>query len=220
MSKAAALHATREESRTEDFEEVLHFWFPDEEPIDHDTMQRRMEWWFGGGTDATIAERFAPLLDQAARGRLDHWSRGPRSRLALIIVLDQFSRSLYRGTARAYAQDRAAQKLAIQGLEIGHYAALDTPWEKTFFFMPLGHSEELRYSDAAVALAEGLIDAEPQTLRAILEHSVSQASRHRDVIARFGRFPHRNEVLGRASSPEELEYIASADFPHLRRPAG
>src|SRR5262245_39479198 len=102
-----------EDGATFEFEDVLRFWFPDEAPISHDTMMRRMGWWFGGGTDAVIAERFAPLLDQAARGRLDHWSRTPRSRLALVIVLDQFSRSLYRDTPRAYAQDAAALALVI-----------------------------------------------------------------------------------------------------------
>jgi len=131
----------------------------------------------------------------------------PRSRLALVIVLDQFSRSLYRGTPRAYAQDPAALALVIEGLQVGHYKALQTPWEKTFFLMPLGQAEELRYAEAAVTLAEGLIESGPPELRRILEHSASQARGHRDVIARFGRHPHRNAVLGRASTPEELAYI-------------
>jgi uncharacterized protein (DUF924 family) len=217
MSMQAALGVQTRTAVIDDPEEVLRFWFPDEERIDHETMLRRMEWWFGGGTDAAIAERFAPLLDKAIRGRLDHWARRPRSRLALILVLDQFSRSLYRGTPRAYAQDRAALKVAIDGLEIGHYAALGTVWEKTFFLLPLGHSEELRYADTAVVLAEGLAESGPPALRRILEHSVSQAPGHRDVIARFGRHPHRNEVLGRASTPAERAYVARGDFVHLRR---
>jgi len=220
MSGLSSLDAPAAEALGEDYEEVLRWWFPDGEHIDHETMLKRMEWWFGGGTDAAIAERFAPLLDQAVRGRLDHWSRRPRSRLALVIVLDQFSRSLYRGTPRAYAQDPTALRLVVQGLEIGHYAALQTVWEKTFFIMPLGHSEELRYADTAVVLAEGLIESGPPELRRILEHSASQARGHRDVIARFGRHPHRNAVLGRTSTPEELAYIARGDFVRLRRVAG
>ena len=219
MNGLPSLDMPTAETLRDDFEEVLRFWFPDEQPINHETMLRRMEWWFGGGTDAAIAERFAPLVDQAVRGRLDHWARQPRSRLALVIVLDQFSRSLYRGTPRAYAQDPKALRLVVQGLEIGHYAALGTVWEKTFFIMPLGHSEELRYAETAVVLAESLIESGPPELRRILEHSASQARGHRDVIARFGRHPHRNALLGRTSTPEELAYIVRGDFVHLRRTA-
>ena len=149
-------------------------------------------------------------------GQRDHWSNSPRSRLALIIVLDQFSRSIHRGTARAYAQDPKALALALQGIEIGHYAALETPWEKTFFFLPLGHSEELTQLEAAVRLAEELAGQAPAELRRILEHSAAQARGHRDVIARFGRHPHRNAVLGRQSTPEELDYLAGGQLVHTR----
>jgi uncharacterized protein (DUF924 family) len=130
---------------SEDFEDVLLFWFPERLISDHAAAVRRFEWWFGGRSNAVVAERFAPLLERAVRGELDHWAESARSRLALIIVLDQFSRAIHRGTARAFAQDANALALALQGIEIGHYAALETPWEKTFFFLPLGHSEELRH---------------------------------------------------------------------------
>jgi uncharacterized protein (DUF924 family) len=132
------------------------------------------------------------------------------------VVLDQFSRSVYRGTARAFAQDSRALALALEGIAIGHHAALETPWEKTFFFLPLGHAEELAHLEMAVSLAERLAqDAAPE-LRRILEHSSSQARGHRDVIARFGRHPHRNAVLGRQSTPEELDYLASGQLVHTR----
>ena len=137
-------------------------------------------------------------------------------RLALIIVLDQFSRSFYRDTARAFAQDSKALALALEGLEIGHYAALQTPWEKTFFLLPLGHSEELSHLNRAVALAAQLAENAPPELRRILEHSASQARGHRDVIARFGRHPHRNAVLGRQSTSEELDYLANGKPVHTR----
>jgi uncharacterized protein (DUF924 family) len=136
----------------------------------------------------------------------------------LIIVLDQFSRSIHRGTAQAYAQDRKALALALEGIEIGHYAALETPWEKTFFFLPLGHSEELGHLEAAVRLAEALVRQAPAGLLGILEHSAAQARGHRDVIARFGRHPHRNAVLGRRSTPEELDYLAGGQLVHTRLP--
>jgi uncharacterized protein (DUF924 family) len=201
---------------TEQFEDVLRFWFPRQPRDDHATMVRQFEWWFRGGADAGIAERFPMLLERAARGELEEWSHGPRSRLALIIVLDQFSRSVYRGTARAYAQDAQALALSLQGIEIGHYAALETPWEKTFFFLPLGHAEDLTHLETAVRLAEELVRQAPAELRRILEHSAAQARGHRDVIARFGRHPHRNAVLGRQSTPEELDYLASGQLVHTR----
>jgi uncharacterized protein (DUF924 family) len=112
---------------TEEFEDVLRVWFPPHLSGDHAAMVRQFEWWFRGGADAAIAQRFPLLLERAVRRELDHWAHRPHPRLALIIVLDQFSRSLYRGTARAFAQDPQALALALQGIEIGHYAALATP---------------------------------------------------------------------------------------------
>jgi uncharacterized protein (DUF924 family) len=202
--------------QAEQYEDVLRFWFPDLATADHARMVQQFEWWFRGGTDATIAARFADLLERAIRGELDVWLRQARSRLALIIVLDQFSRSVYRNTPRAFAQDPKALKLALEGIEIGHYAALATPWEKTFFFLPLGHSEDLSHLEKAVQLAEELVERAPPQFRKILEHSASQARGHRDVIARFGRHPHRNAVLGRQSTPEELEYLTRGQFVHTR----
>jgi uncharacterized protein (DUF924 family) len=200
----------------EESEDVLRFWFPELSAADHARMVRQFEWWFRGGAEVTIAERFPLLLERARRGALDHWSQWPRPRLALIIVLDQFSRSLYRDSARAFAQDQKALALALEGLEIGHFSVLETPWEKTFFILPLGHSEDLSHLERAVTVAEQLAAHAPPELRKILEHSASQARGHRDVIARFGRHPHRNAVLGRQSTPEELAYLASGKLVHLR----
>jgi uncharacterized protein (DUF924 family) len=194
---------------SDESEDLLEFWFPDLSGADHPTWVRQFEWWFRGGADASIAERFPLLPKRAMRGELDHWSRAPRSRLALVIVLDHFSRALYRYTARAYAQDGRALALAVEGIERGHYAALETPLEKTFFLQPLAHSEELVHVEHAVTLAEELVSEAPPKLRGILEHSALQARRQREVIARFGRHPHRNALLGRQSTVEELDYLAS-----------
>jgi uncharacterized protein (DUF924 family) len=200
----------------DEFEGVLRFWFPRHLCDDHAVMVRQFRWWFGGGADAVIAARFTGLLERATRGELDDWSRAPHSRLALVIVLDQFPRSVHRGTAQAYAQDTKALTLALEGIAIGHYAALETPWEKTFFFLPLGHAEELAHLDTVVRLADELAGHAPAALRRILEHSAAQARGHRDVIARFGRQPHRNAALGRQSTPEELEYLAHGQLVHMR----
>lgn len=204
--------------QAEESEHVLRFWFPELSTADHARMVHQFEWWFRGGADSAIADQFPRLLERATRGELDHWSQWPRPRLALIIVLDQFSRSLYKDTPRAFAQDQKALALALEGIEIGHFTALETPWEKTFFFLPLGHSEELAHLERTVTLAEQLSENAPPELRRILEHSASQARGHRDVIARFGRHPHRNAVLGRQSTPEELDYLASGKLVHTRAP--
>lgn len=199
-------------------EDVLRFWFPGQPSGDQAAMVRQWERWFRGGMDADIIEHFSPLLEQAARGELDAWSHEPRSRLALIIVLDQFSRTIHRLTAQAFAQDSKAGALALEGIDIGHYAALKTPWEKTFFILPLAHSEQdlIRNQNLVVKLADELVQETPPEYRALLEFSAAQAHRHQDVIARFGRHPHRNEVLGRKSTPEELEYLASGQLLHMR----
>src|SRR5262245_12841758 len=202
----------------DEFEDVLGFWFPELSDADHARMARQFEWWFQGGADSGIRDRFPRLLDRAARGELDDWSQSPRSRLALILVLDQFSRSLHRDMARAFAQDDRALVLALEGIESGHYAALATPWEKTFFFLPLAHSERLANLERAVALAEQLVESAAPRFRRILEHSASQARGHRDVIARFGRHPHRNAVLGRESTPDEIDYLARGQLVHTRTP--
>ncbi|HSJ95878.1 MAG TPA: DUF924 family protein [Myxococcota bacterium] len=214
------VEATRAEARqmppTPEPEDVLGFWFPARPSHDPAALVRQFEWWFRAGADAAIRERFAELAERAARGDLDDWAGAPRSRLALIVVLDQFSRSLFRGTPRAFAQDAKALALALEGIERGHYAALESPFEKTFFLLPLGHSEELKHLERAVELAEEIARGAPLELRKVLEHSASQARGHRDVVARFGRHPHRNAILGRPSTPDELEYLARGELVHLR----
>ena len=197
-------------------DEVLHFWFPAPLGGDRDAVARRVEWWFRGGADPEIGARFPPLLARATAGHLDGWAATPRGRLALIVVLDQFPRSIHRGTARAFAAGPKAVALALEGIACGHYDALATPWEKTFFFLPLGHSEDLATVERAIALADALIADAPADVRWWLEFSANQARGTRDVIARFGRHPHRNEALGRRSTPEELEFLASGRLVHTR----
>ena len=201
-------------------EDVLAFWFPPGLDADQAAHARQFQFWFGGGANAGIAQRFAGIREAAARGALDAWAETPRGRLALIIVLDQFSRSLHGGTASAYAQDERAIGLTVDGLERGFHEKLATVWEKTFFILPLGHSERLADLDRCIALADALISEAPVQVRALYEFSASQARGHREVVARFGRQPHRNAALGRASTAEELEYLAAGSFVHQRSFAG
>jgi uncharacterized protein (DUF924 family) len=195
-------------------QEVLLFWFG---PKPHSTAQvaQRMRMWFGDAsapelkpqTDELIGERFAALMAQGARGALSDWESSPRRRLALILLLDQFPRHVHRGTPGACAQDDKALALAVSGLQFGADGALD-PLERIFFYMPLMHAESLDVQEESLAAYRRLLDEAPPELRSHFESALQAAQQHRDLIARFGRFPHRNRVLGRADTQAEREWRA------------
>lgn len=204
-----------------DWEDVLSFWFPDPPDVDAATHDRHWRWRMMGGADEEIIRRFSDLTAQAAGGDLDRWAEDPRGRLALIIALDQFPRSVWRGTARAFAQDDRALALAMEGYENGHYQALGTPWERAVYNLPLGHCEgpdHLDRIDRALGLTQDICAAAPDHLKGIYAFIAQQPIEVRKVIAAFGRHPHRNAVLGRPSTPAEEAYIAEGKFPHLRTP--
>jgi len=196
--------------------DVLSFWFRKGRSESWESLRDFYGWCMRGGADEAIAERFGPTLDAAIAGALDDWATTAKGRLALILVLDQFSRTIFKGTPRMYAQDAKAVGLSLEGLENGHYAELDDPDEKTFCLLPLGHSEDVALHERAQGLVREILESAPDALRRIYTFSVSQAEGSRDVIRRFGRYPHRNALLGRESSPEELEYLASETPVHQR----
>ena len=201
-------------------EEVLSYWFPDGiDDADMEALGRQGQRWMGGvpEVDREITERFGGVLEQARRGELDHWAQTPRGRLALIVVLDQFSRHVYRGSPLSYSQDAKALELALEGIDSGMDRQLGA-MERAFFWLPLGHSEDFALHERGVLHAEEEAADAPPHRRALAEFGVSQAEAARDVIRRFGRHPHRNEILGRTSTPEELEYLRTETPPHLRRP--
>ena len=208
-------------SDAQEWRAVYDFWFPPGlDDADPETHRRMFVWWFGGGANGELPP-FAPLVEAAKAGSLDHWLSMPLGRLSLIIVLDQFPRGLFAGTPEAYAGDPAALRIAEEGLRNGHYDALTRPWEKTFFFMPLGHTEgpgHLERLKRVVALAETIAAEVPEPLRPLYRFSANQPCGHLDVISRFGRYPHRNPVLGRVSTPEEAAYLEKGEFVHNRRP--
>jgi uncharacterized protein (DUF924 family) len=202
-----------------EYGEVLDFWFPEGIGTDLTTHREQWMWRMRGGADAEIVARFSDLTERASRGECDRWAETARGRLALVVVLDQFSRSVWRDSPRAYAQDPKALALVLEGLGNGHYHALGQVWEKTFFTMPLGHCEGpdlLDRLDRSIALARAIYDEAPEHLKPVYEFSARQPVLHREVIAAFGRHPHRNRVLGRESTPEELAYLAKGVFPHQR----
>jgi uncharacterized protein (DUF924 family) len=167
-----------------------------------------MKRWYRGGEaeDSAIRARFAETVGLALAGDLDSWAATPRGRLALILLLDQMPRALFRGTARAFAGDTRAQALALEMLDDGTWPALDFE-ERHFVLMPLLHAEDAGILDRFNALFPQALARVPAWARPILVDGIEQGRKYRDVVGRFGRFPHRNEALGRRSTPEELEFL-------------
>jgi uncharacterized protein (DUF924 family) len=190
-----------------DPEEVLDFWFADA-TCSPEAARRRVELWFQASVtfDRQIAERFGHLPDAAAGGALDAWKAEPRSALALVVVLDQFPRNAFRGTPRAFAFDGSARAVALAALEAGFAERLH-PLEAAFFGLPLEHAEDLPLQHRCVAHYEWLRDRVPESFRELFGEFVDYGRRHRDVIERFGRFPHRNAMFGRESTAEERDYL-------------
>jgi len=196
--------------------EVLEFWFGTG-PLDAARLAERSTFWFGGdgaeagaARDALIREKLEPLLERAARGELSSWAASPKRRLALVLLFDQVPRNCYRGTAAAFAFDREALALSVEGLQLAADAALD-PLERIFFYLPLEHAESMEAQDACVAAMERLVAEAPADLRAFCENTLKYAEAHRDIVAKFGRFPHRNRALGRASTEAEREWLQIND---------
>lgn len=187
----------------------LHaFWFEDalQDSARYSALVAR---WFRGGAefDNELRRRFGELPDRALSGALDSWSDTPRGWLCQLLVLDQLTRNLYRDAAAAFSGDAAALKLAEHGLAQGWDQALH-PRERLFVYLPLEHSEDLTLQERCVELTRALADSVQPDERATFDSFVLFAERHRDVIARFGRFPHRNAALDRQSTPEELDFLA------------
>jgi uncharacterized protein (DUF924 family) len=191
---------------------VRDFWFGPL-PLAGAELNRRVRFWFGDESstlrqrrDDTIRTQFGGLLQRAAAGELVAWADGPRRRLSLILLLDQFPRNIYRGSARAFAYDAQALALTLSGMQSAADAALDVV-ERVFFYMPLQHAETREVQDESVAAYRRLLTEAPQALRAFFEGAVRSAENHRAIIEQFGRFPHRNESLGRTSTPQEFEWL-------------
>lgn len=180
-------------------QDVLDFWF----------AEANAAHWFAADDafDARIRERFGSAVQAAADGRLDDWARTPSGWLALLILLDQFPRNLYRNDPRAWAADAGAQRVALSGLARGDDRQLPAV-QRVFAYLPLEHAEDPALQRRSVALFEALLAEAVAEQRQPFEDYLDYARRHREVIARFGRFPHRNAALGRPSTPEELHYLA------------
>src|ERR1700693_21122 len=200
-------------------QDILLYWFGPR-PYTATSVQQHSRLWFGAHAapevlpqaDELIRARFRDTMRAAETGELTAWDSSPRRRLALIVLLDQFSRHFYRGTAHAFANDHKALSLSVSGMMVGADAALD-PVERIFFYMPLQHAEALDVQEESVAAFRRLKSEAPEELKSTFEDALQAAIGHRDTIARFGRFPYRNAVLGRVNTSEEANWLGRNDTP-------
>lgn len=191
-------------------DKLLDFWFAGL-PNDSVRLQALMKRWFMGSPeqDLELGEKFAALSKAAAAGDLDAWATTARGRLALIILLDQLPRNLYRGQALAFAQDKKALDLCLTGIDERMDNSLHA-LERIFFYMPLQHSESTEIQAFSTDTFEKLAATDAgDSLTPLLRNTANYAAQHREIIDRFERFPHRNRVLGRQSTEEETEYLAT-----------
>lgn len=203
-------------------DDVLAFWFPDDGHWL--TIESHGQFWdqrMQGGMDARICEDFAAMTEAGAKGLLDHWADTLRGRLALLIVLDQFSRSLWRDTPGAFAQDIKATNMALETVFRDDFDALQ-PWEQAFFCIAISHAEGPEHL-ARMERITPIVERIDNRLRggpldSLAGSFIEQHGRVMSNIKRFGRHPHRNAIYGRVSTPDEEAYIAIGDFPHLPRP--
>jgi len=195
-------------------ETVLSFWFKEQE-LTAPQIDQRMEMWFSEDPvfDKEIVNEFMDDIDAASAGKLNHWAAEPKGRLALIILIDQFRRNIYRNTAKAFSKDKLALKLCVEGAMEEKDRSL-TPIQRVFFYMPLQHAESRKVQAKSVALYNRLAELVSPTYRETFLTVVQFAELHKDIIDQFGRFPHRNKLLGRENTAEESEYLAgdSPDF--------
>lgn len=189
-----------------DIRSIYDFWFG-EILADPDAKNHNKLWFMGGkAVDAQIRDQFESLVVQARSQLLDHWTQSPRGSTALIILLDQFPLNIYRGDARAYASAKQCVDVCLNGIANGQDSQLSF-FERAFFYLPLQHSESAEHQQLSIEHFTALRDRAPQGNMDNAEASLKSAIGHKAIVDRFGRYPHRNKVLGRESTPEEIAYL-------------
>jgi len=194
-------------------ETILSFWFK-EQQLTAPQIDRRMEIWFGDDPvfDHEIEKEFADDVSAACEGNLDHWATNPHGRLALIILIDQFRRNIFRNSAEAFSKDKLALKLCVEGAMEKKDKGL-TPIQRVFFYMPLQHSESRKVQAKSLELYNRLAEVVSPTHRETFLTVAQFAELHKDIVDQFGRFPHRNKLLNRENTEQEAEYLADDDSP-------
>lgn len=191
-----------------DVDAILDFWFADSVESEEEFLRRMEMWFLNSDSFDQAVQQFEPMVDFVANGHASNLESDPKGILALIITLDQFPRNVYRGTPQAFAYDREALRLTKKVIDSGLDRSM-TYLERLFAYMPLQHSENPQVQRLSVKMFNSLIDvAETQIQSERAKESVEYAEMHREIIEQFGRFPHRNEILGRESTAEELQFLA------------
>ncbi len=190
-----------------EIDRILDFWFGPLPREDFYPMDRAAKWFVKNPAfDAEIKEKFEDGVFLAGRGSFDGWAAFPRGRLALLILLDQFPRNIYRNTPKSFSFDEKALGLALRGIEMEHNKAL--PWAcRPFCYLPLQHSEDAEIQKRSIAVHEQFAKDTPASFQLVAQEVLRFAKLHAEIVLRFGRFPHRNEILGRKSTPEEIEFL-------------
>ncbi len=188
-------------------DEILEYWYGDF-VTEGSAVDDRFKFWFGKNenADKEIKERFTNDIEQVINNNYRHWLQYPRGRLASIILIDQFCRQIYRGKPEAFKHDHLALKFCIEGIELGHDLILPRPL-RYFYYLPLEHSENLQHQYQCVAAYQAMADEAPVQYRHIYTDAIVYAEKHLQIIERFGRFPHRNEIFGRKSTADEIEFL-------------
>lgn len=186
---------------------VLDFWFGHPRDCLY-ADKARIDFWFGGAPEVNreIKTRFTVDHRRAAEGKLDHWVSSEDGLLALVILLDQFSRNLYRDSGRAFACDAKALQLTLSAVSEKRDITLQ-PLQRLFLYLPLEHAEDPQMQKLSVEKFAGLVKQAPEGMHKTYRGFLEYAERHKTIIERFGRFPHRNALLGRASSAEENAFL-------------
>jgi uncharacterized protein (DUF924 family) len=191
--------------------QVLEYWLGAELPTTESALARKPLWFTKSeATDEEIRHRFGALLQEALAGKLDGEAmEQPLGLLAVLIVLDQFTRNAYRGTPKSFAGDAKARQLALKAIDLG-WDVDDAipPVARIFMYLPLEHAEDMGMQHSSVVAFEQLLQESAPAERAFFEGTLDYAHKHLDVIEQFGRFPHRNVILGRESTPEEKDYLS------------
>lgn len=207
LPKTLASEIVITSSNIQSYETILNFWFgalngPSDIPKD------KVQTWFmkSDTFDKQIEDTFSHLFESAKKGELNQWKETPKGRLALIILCDQFSRNTFRGSEKAFSFDSIALQLTLEGIENGHDLELH-PLERAFFYLPLEHSEDLAIQEKSVQAFEKLHEDSPEDVKSFFHDNLDYAYRHKKIIDEFGRYPHRNEALGRKSTKEEISFL-------------
>jgi uncharacterized protein (DUF924 family) len=191
----------------ESVDSILHYWFGNNADDAEVVREKTVLWWKKNPeVDEEIRRRFEAMLESEIKGELASWGNSPRGQLARMLLLDQFPRNMYRGTARAFTYDEQARRLARQALDQGVDRKL-RPVERVFIYLPFEHSEDVQDQATGVQLFEALLEEVPATVKQPFQNFLDFAKKHKEIVDNFKRFPHRNALLGRDSTPQELEFL-------------